>query len=183
MPARPVSGVYSPRQPTSFALALRSPVHFRECWIDHGGRSTAPLPQRRAVRFTQDQQLWQERTAAYSAFAAALTDFRRSQNDRWHLEQTDPRSSAFVLAREESYRLRATATAALCRVRLICGDPMLDELAQQAVDAATEIHLAGDEEDRGRRGQRARLALDQFLVNASAQVQSATWSPASSPPN
>jgi len=126
---------------------------------------------RQAERFTQNQQLWKERVTAYSAFAATLTDFRRSQNDRWHLEQVDAGSPQFTSAREESYQRRADATAALCRVRLINSDARLDEVAQAALDAATEIHEAQDEQDRTRRGERARLALDAFLSDASPQVR------------
>jgi hypothetical protein len=123
-----------------------------------------------AEQFAREQQLWHERIAAYSAFAAALTDFRRSQNDRWHLEEEDPRSPQFVLAREESYKLRASATAELCRVRLICGSLDLSQLAQAALDATTEVHLARDERDRTGRGELARLALEHFLATASGHV-------------
>lgn len=125
---------------------------------------------RQTEQFTRNQQLWHERVAAYSAFAAALTDFRRSQNDRWHLEQADPSSSQFISAREESYQRRADVTAALCRVRLVSSDAHLDQLAQDALDATTEIHVAHDEQDRARRGEKARLALDRFLSDATPHV-------------
>ncbi len=92
------------------------------------------------------------------------------KNDRWHLEQADPSSPEFVAAREDSYKLRANATAAMCRVRLVCGKPGLSELAQDAINATTEVHQARDEQDRASRGERARLALDQFVTDASAQV-------------
>ncbi|MFF8866262.1 hypothetical protein ACF08B_29900 [Streptomyces sp. NPDC015139] len=126
---------------------------------------------RQAEQFTRNQQLWHERVAAYSAFAAALTDFRRSQNDRWHLEQDDLNGPQFISARDESYQRRADATAALCRVRLICGDPVLGQRAQDALDATTQIPAAQDEEERTRRGEKARLALDQFLSDASPHVR------------
>ncbi|MFJ3812164.1 hypothetical protein ACIPWE_38110 [Streptomyces sp. NPDC090073] len=126
---------------------------------------------RHADQFTRNQQLWHERVAAYSAFAASLTDFRRSQNDRWHLEQDDPNGPQFISACEESYQRRADATAALCRVRLICGDPALGQRAQEALDATTQIPAAQDEEERTRRGEKARLALDQFLSDASPHVR------------
>ncbi|OKI01921.1 hypothetical protein A6A06_12375 [Streptomyces sp. CB02923] len=125
---------------------------------------------RQTERFARSQQLWHERVAAYSAFAAALTDLRRSQNDRWHVEQDAPDSPGFISAREESYQRRADATAALCRVRLICADPDLSRSAQDALDAATTVHLAQDEQDRARRGEKARLALDEFLSTASSHV-------------
>lgn len=105
-----------------------------------------------------------------SAFAATVTDLRRSQNDRWCLEQADPDSPQFTSAREESYQRRADATAALCRVHLINNDARLDEVTQAALDAEIEIQKAHDEPGRARRGERARLALDRFLSDASAQV-------------
>ncbi|WP_314245139.1 hypothetical protein [Streptomyces sp. DSM 40907] len=126
---------------------------------------------RQAERFARDQQLWHERIGAYSAFAAALTDFRRSQNDRWHLEQADPDSPRSVSAREASYQRRADSTAALCRVHLICGDSLLIQLAQEALDATAGIHVAQDEQDRAGRGETARLALERFLSSASPQAR------------
>jgi hypothetical protein len=125
---------------------------------------------RHAEQFTREQELRHERIAAYSAFAAALTEFRRSENDRWHLEQDAPGSPEFVLARDESYQLRASATAELCRVHLVCGSLDLSQLAQAAFDATTEVHLAQDEQDRAGRGEKARLALEHFLATASAHV-------------
>ncbi|WP_046776890.1 hypothetical protein [Streptomyces yangpuensis] len=126
---------------------------------------------RQAERFTRDQQLRHERLGAYGAFAAAVTDFRRSQNDRWHWEQADPDSPQFVSARAESYQRRADSTAALCRVRLLCGDSGLAELAQDALDATARIHGARDEQDRSGRGEAARLALDRFLNSASPHAR------------
>lgn len=123
---------------------------------------------RQAEQFARERHLWSERIAAYSAFAAALTDFRRVQNDRWHLEQEDAAGSQFVTARDESYRLRAAATAALCRVRLLSGNVELNAQAQGALEATTEVHLAHDEQDRLDRGDRARLALEESLALAEA---------------
>ncbi|MFD5412849.1 hypothetical protein [Streptomyces nojiriensis] len=126
---------------------------------------------RQAERFARDQQLWHERIGAYSAFAAALTDFRRSQNDRWHLEQADPGGPQFLSAREASYQRRADATAALCRVHLMCGESALLRLAQEALEATTGIHGAQDEQDRAGRGEAARLALERFLASASPRAR------------
>ncbi|WP_344821452.1 hypothetical protein [Actinocorallia longicatena] len=138
------------------------------------GSTLTYLFQRRTARdnerFSREQRLWQERVAAYSSFVAAATDFRRSQNDRWHLEREDPQSAPFIAAREESYRLRAQATAAACRVRLVCGDPEIGRHAQRALDIATDVHLGIDENDRATRGAAARQALDEFLTMASTHV-------------
>jgi hypothetical protein len=76
----------------------------------------------------------------------------------------------FISARDESYQLRAKATAAMCRVQLVGGDATLSQLTQNALDATTEIHEAGDEEDRAARGGKARLAVQHFLMAASGLV-------------
>lgn len=126
---------------------------------------------RQVQGFTRDQELWQERLAAYSAFAGVVTDFRRSENDRWHREQEDPQGAPFISARDESYQLRGKATAAMCRVQLVGGDSGLSQLAERALDATTEVHLATGEEDRAMRGEQARLALQDFLLAASGHVR------------
>jgi hypothetical protein len=126
---------------------------------------------RQVQEFARDQQVRQERLAAYSEFAGVVTDFRRSENDRWHREQEDPQGEQFISARDESYQLRAKATAAMCRAQLVGSDAQLGELAERALNATTEIHYAADEEDRMARGQKARLAVQDFLIAASALIR------------
>jgi hypothetical protein len=139
------------------------------------GAAATYLFQMRTAKQTQqavrEERLWQEQLAAFSAFAAAITDFRKSQNDRWHRERDNPASAEFILARDESYRLRANATAALFRIRLVSEEGTLHDLAQQALSATENIHEAADEQGRAALGQAARLALHNFVVAASAQVR------------
>ncbi|TXK35129.1 hypothetical protein [Nonomuraea sp. C10] len=126
---------------------------------------------RQARQSAREERLWQERLAAYSAFAGALTDFRKSQNDRWHREQEDPQSAAYLTARDDSYRQRANATAALFRLRLVTTNRELEELASLALRSTEEIHEAADEQDRTDRGRKARRALLDFTQAAAANVQ------------
>ena len=126
---------------------------------------------RQAQEFARDQQFRQERLATYSEFAGTVTDLRRSENDRWHREQEDPQGASFIATRDESYQLRGKATAALCRVQLTGGDTTLSQLAERALNAATEIHMATEEDDRARRGEKARLALQDFLTVATGYVR------------
>jgi hypothetical protein len=125
---------------------------------------------RQAQEFARDQQFWQERLAAYSEFAGIVTDLRRSENDRWHREQEDPQGAPFISARDESYQLRAKATAAMCRVQLVGGNATLGQLAESALNDTTDVHMAADEDDRARRGEKARLALQDFLLAATDLV-------------
>ena len=117
---------------------------------------------RQAQELARDQQFWQERLAAYSEFAGIVTDFRRGENDRWHREQEDPQGAPFISGRDDSYQLRAKATAAMCRVQFIGGDTALSQLAERALNATIEIHMATDGNDRTRRGEKARLGLQKL---------------------
>jgi hypothetical protein len=126
---------------------------------------------RQAQEFARDQQVRQERLAAYSEFAGIVTDFRRSENDRWHREQEDPQGAPFISARDESYQLRAKATAAMCRVQLVGGDATVSRLAESALDATTDVHMATDEDDRAKRGEKARVALQDFLAVATSHIR------------
>ena len=60
---------------------------------------------------------------------------------------------------------------AMCRVQLVGGDTGLSQLAERALNTTTEVHLATDEEDRAMRGEKARLALQDFLLAASGHVR------------
>lgn len=126
---------------------------------------------RQVQQFARDQQFWQEKLAAYSEFAGTVTDLRRSENDRWHREQEDPQGAPFIAARDESYQLRSKATAAMCRVQLVGGNTTLSQLAERALNTTTDVHLATDEDDRMRRGEQARLALQDFLLTATGHVR------------
>ncbi|MEV0586766.1 hypothetical protein [Nonomuraea sp. NPDC050310] len=126
---------------------------------------------KQARQSAREERLWQERLTAYSTFAGALTDFRKSQNDRWHREREDSLSTAYASARDESYRQRANATAALFRLQLVTANQELDGLASLALRLTEEIHDATDEQDRTDRGQKARRALLDFAQAAAVDVQ------------
>jgi len=59
----------------------------------------------------------------------------------------------------------------MCRVQLVGGDTELSQLAEKALDATTEVHMATDYDDRARRGEEARLALQDFLLAATRHVR------------
>lgn len=127
---------------------------------------------RQARRFAREDRLWQERLTAYSAFAEAVTAFRKSQNDRWHQAQENPATSAALAARDESYHQRANATAALFRLRLVCTDESLRDAASLALRLTEELHEAADEADRTVQGRKARRALRDFVEAANTQMVS-----------
>ncbi|MFI6299337.1 hypothetical protein ACIBEJ_47635 [Nonomuraea sp. NPDC050790] len=135
--------------------------------VTHMFQARKSAQDRQAAR---GERLWQERLAAYSSFAEALTDFRRVQNDRWHLEQEDSTSEAFIRMRDESYKDRAKVTAAMFRLRLLSSDERLNDLAARALTEAEDIPNAINEADRAARGQAARNLLREFVETASQQI-------------
>jgi hypothetical protein len=97
-----------------------------------------------------------------------MTEARRSQTaGTWNKAiQAARRSLPPRLSPTGSGRRRAHR----CWVQLVGGRAGLAWLAERALDAATEIHLAVDEGDRAARGRQARLALQDFLMAASGDV-------------
>ena len=125
----------------------------------------------RAAVLSRAEQLRQERISAYSAFAGALVDYRRGQNDRWHRAQQAPGSMTAEEARIDSYRLRSTAHQALIRVQLVCEDSQALELAAAAFEVTNCMHEAPDESDRSQRSEQARETLSEFIGAAAPGVR------------
>ncbi|MBT2366676.1 hypothetical protein J7E88_15490 [Streptomyces sp. ISL-10] len=125
----------------------------------------------RSAALTRAEQLRQERISAYSAFAGALVDYRRGQNDRWHRALEAPGSAAAEEARIDSYRLRSSAHQALIRVQLVCDDPQALELAAAAFEVTNCMHEAPDESDRAQRSEQARETLSEFIGAAAPGVR------------
>jgi hypothetical protein len=123
-----------------------------------------------AERSAREQRLWQERLQAYSAFAEAAIEFRRSQYDRWHRHDEDPSSSAYVEARTESYRLKAVARQAMFRVKLLSGDVLIAQ-ADEIMKITEDLHHASDSRELTARGDQAQQIVDMFISAASAKVQ------------
>ncbi|WP_406001516.1 hypothetical protein [Streptomyces sp. NBC_00829] len=125
----------------------------------------------RTAALNRAEQLRQERISAYSAFAGALVDYRRGQNDRWHRAQDAPGSTVAEEARIDSYRLRSAAHQALIRVQLVCDDPQALGLAASAFDVTNCLHEAPDESDRSQRSEQARETLSEFIGAAAPGVR------------
>jgi hypothetical protein len=74
-------------------------------------------------------------------------------------------------ARAEAFRLRAVASHALSRVKLVSGRPELDDLAEAAYELAATMHKAADRRELARRGAEARDAVEAFVARAAVDVQ------------
>jgi hypothetical protein len=126
---------------------------------------------RRNELFTRSEALRQERIATYSAFAAAVEDYRRGQADRWYRRQEDPHGEAFITARDEAHRLRTVARQALYRVKLLTDDPEVILAAERAYQCTREVMRTQDRADRNTRDARAKQAIEEFVSHASPLVR------------
>ncbi|MFI9381501.1 hypothetical protein [Kutzneria sp. NPDC052558] len=127
----------------------------------------------RAERFTRDQRLREERIAAYSAYAAAITDLRRGVITLWftrrrHADGADPEVWS---ARAEADRLGAAAAHARFRVRLLAGDDALVALAIAAAEPIGDIAAAADRTELTGHEERSEQALGAFITAAGDQIR------------
>jgi hypothetical protein len=129
------------------------------------------LADRRGEMFARSEALRHERMAAYSAFAAAVEEYRRGQAERWYRKLEDPEGEGFARARDEAHRLRTVARQALYRVKLVTDDAGVVRAAENAYRRMWDVSNAEEQEDHEARDVRAREALDAFVADASPLVR------------
>jgi hypothetical protein len=128
----------------------------------------------RAERFARDERLRQERMAAYSAFAGAVTELRRGVISLWfiRLRTSDDRADPELLgAYTESDRLGAAAAHARFRVQLLANEADLLALADAVFPPITAIRNAVDRAELARHEDRSEENLKVFIEAAGAQVR------------
>jgi hypothetical protein len=125
----------------------------------------------RAEASSHRQQLRAERMTVYSDFAGAISDFRRSQLDRWHREIEDHNSDAAISSRMETYRLRAKSNHAMFRVQLVASDKPVIEAARHTYELASCMNDATSKDELISISKSAKKALEDFITLASIDVQ------------
>ncbi|RKN43246.1 hypothetical protein [Streptomyces hoynatensis] len=129
------------------------------------------LASRRSESFTRSEALRQERIDTFSAFAAAVEEYRRGQADRWHRRQEDPDGEGYAAARSEAHRLRTAARQALYRVKLLTGDPEVLLAAERAYDCTRDVPKARDWAKHEARITSSKEAIEGFVARASPLVR------------
>ncbi|WP_329177767.1 hypothetical protein [Streptomyces sp. NBC_01477] len=125
----------------------------------------------RSEVFAHSEALRQERMAAYSAFAAAVEDYRHGQATRWYRRLDGPGGAEFGAARDEAHRLRTVARQALYRVKLLTDDPEVTAAAEQAYRDTWDVSNARDQPGHDQRDDRARQAVEAFVSRAAPLVR------------
>lgn len=139
------------------------------------------LAAQRGERFARSEALRQERIATYSAFAAAVEDYRHGQAARWHSGQETPggpdgpdapnAESPFLSARDEAHRLRTVTRQVLYRVKLLTDDRTAVLAAERAYRCTRDISTAQDRTEHGALDADARQAIEAFVSDASPLVR------------
>lgn len=106
----------------------------------------------------------QERVDAISAYAEAVTTYRRVKMDRWHSvdESRDDRDAL----RRHDYEVRATAVSARLRVELLVDDQDLRAQCQLALDAVDAMAPGTPSEEYEQARNESRAALTHVVDTA-----------------
>ncbi|MER7760014.1 hypothetical protein [Streptomyces sp. NPDC097619] len=117
-------------------------------------------------RFTRDETLRQERLDAYTAYAAALINYRRCLLHLWFCthEQPPPEPAEGVQIR--AYDLRSKAQEALFRMQMLTDDEELGSTGERLLAEITVIHKTEDRAELDRRRVRTRDGIDLLVRTA-----------------
>ncbi|MET8680070.1 hypothetical protein ABZW18_21425 [Streptomyces sp. NPDC004647] len=126
----------------------------------------------RIEQFTRDERLRQERLDAFSSYAGALLNYRRSLIDRW-CNECDPEVDSWEdgsVLRARSYELHSQAQEALFRVQMLTDDRELVEKAELALKRVTRVADATDRTDLRARRDDTRSLIRDFVTAAKGHV-------------
>ncbi|GAA3108978.1 hypothetical protein [Streptosporangium carneum] len=119
----------------------------------------------RAEAIAREERLRQERLAAYSEFAAAVTDLKRAVVTVW-LRRSDP--AELTQARVEADRLGALAETARFRLHLVSGRP--EPLADAAFAHMDALRDAVDQTELRTREAEFEAAVSAFVTAAAKRL-------------
>ncbi|WP_328299517.1 hypothetical protein OG389_18030 [Streptomyces sp. NBC_00435] len=130
----------------------------------------------RGHEFTRSEKLRQERLDAYTAYAGALVNFRRTlvhlwfctagvRNGREYGQIEDPAQVA-----TRSYELRSSAQEALFRLQMLTGDEALSARAQALFADIEVVHKTRSREEFEIRRDRTREGIAGLVVAAKQRL-------------
>ncbi|UNS95482.1 hypothetical protein MMF93_02595 [Streptomyces tubbatahanensis] len=129
------------------------------------------LASRRGEDFARAEALRQERVAVYSAFAAAVEDYRRGQAERWYRRKEDPGGAAFLTARDEAHRLRTVARQELYRVKLVTEHRGVRLAAEEAYRRTWAVSTADNQAGHDAADTASRESIETFVSGAAPLVR------------
>lgn len=126
-----------------------------------------------AERRSREERLRQERIAAYSDLAGAVTEWLRANISLWFMLR---RSENFgAQARREAYteadRLGAAASHARFRVQMLAADPELLARAEATFEPMDAVRAAADRDELDGHAGRCHELVKAFIDAASREVR------------
>lgn len=123
---------------------------------------------RRAERVGRAERLRQDRVAAFTSFAGAITDLRQAVITLWFARQAGRDAGA---EQTEADKRGATAAHARFTVRLLVDDAEVLRLADNAADSITAIGAAADLPELKTHEDRNQEHLNEFIQVAGRYVR------------
>ncbi|RII16954.1 hypothetical protein DSC45_14420 [Streptomyces sp. YIM 130001] len=134
------------------------------------GSAVTLMVQRRiaeqAHRFARDERLRQERLDAYSAYAGALVDYRRSLVHLWFCLHGQPPPEDASGARIRTFELRSQAQEALFRAQMLTDDVALGGAAADVLDLVADLYKVESRALLDGRRSASRDAIQQLVMDA-----------------
>ncbi|MBE1876628.1 hypothetical protein [Myceligenerans pegani] len=132
-----------------------------------------------ANQWAREEKLRQERVAAYSEFAGALTTYRRAMLDRAFARVKDPHDPGVEEHRRLSHRSRDTALQSLYLVELLADRQEVIEAAQAAYHSMEKFLDVQDRDEAESIRTFTRTTIRSFV--GTARTTSDLGPPASTP--
>ncbi|MCC9710176.1 hypothetical protein E4N62_35910 [Streptomyces sp. MNU76] len=120
----------------------------------------------RTHAFTRREKLRQERLDAYSVYAGALLNYRRSLVHLWFCEHEQPPPEDPDTVRVRAYDLRSAAQEALFRVQMLTPDDELSRTAEAVLADVTAVLKTDSRPEFDARRVRTRDAIALLISTA-----------------
>ncbi|WP_405854365.1 hypothetical protein OG361_16765 [Streptomyces sp. NBC_00090] len=122
----------------------------------------------RGHQFTRDEKLRQERLDAYTAYAAALINYRRCLVHLWFCTHEQPPREAAEAVQIRAYDLRSKAQEALFRMQMLTDNEELSRKGESLLAEITAVHKTDNRSELDQRRTHTRDGIA-HLVRAAKQ--------------
>jgi len=114
-------------------------------------------------QFTRRERLRQERLDAYSAYAGALLNYRRTLVHLWFCEHEQPPPEDPDAVRVRAYDLRSNAQEALFRVQMLTDDEALSRASEVVLADVTALSKTESRTDLDQRRAKTRDDISRLV--------------------
>jgi hypothetical protein len=131
----------------------------------------ARLTARRTEKVARGERLRQEKIAAYTKFAGAMTELRQKVVSLWLVRQRDPDGAETRAAHTEADQRGAAGDHARFEIQLLTEDPEVLRLADAAFESIGAIGAAAERSELKEREDRSQEILAAFIRAAGSRLR------------